>query len=266
MLRTGCCSVRMAGSHRWHRPRAPPPRPGRPDRPVRRGPPMIALRRRPSILRAAIFLTASIALGGAGPAAAHSPDPAYRAAYSTRTSGCRSAGDRAPSHLRAIQTAIRAAADDSNASRASQAATFVYDSAGIEPHRLWDRACGVNGIGCFTRTAPTGFTMWLREHGRVFDWGTLRWCQMQSVADERLLRRRRHRPRRVRARRDPQPPRELRRRERLHGRGRPDLLRTGRRPAGTCTSSGAATWPRSRSGTTCDPVVAVLPASIWRRS
>ena len=37
----------------------------------------------------------------------------------------------------------------------------------------------MNGIGCFTRTAPTGFTMWLREHGRVFDWGTLRWCQMQ---------------------------------------------------------------------------------------
>ena len=22
--------------------------------------------------------------------------------------------------------------------------------------------------------------MWLREHGRVFDWGTLRWCQMQA--------------------------------------------------------------------------------------
>ena len=22
--------------------------------------------------------------------------------------------------------------------------------------------------------------MWLREHGRVFDWGTLRWCQMSS--------------------------------------------------------------------------------------
>ena len=23
--------------------------------------------------------------------------------------------------------------------------------------------------------------MWLREHGRAFDWGTLRWCQMQSA-------------------------------------------------------------------------------------
>ena len=22
--------------------------------------------------------------------------------------------------------------------------------------------------------------MWLREHGRVFDWGTLRWCQMYA--------------------------------------------------------------------------------------
>ena len=40
--------------------------------------------------------------------------------------------------------------------------------------------CGVNGLACFTRDPPDGFTMWLREHGHVFDWGTLRWCQMSS--------------------------------------------------------------------------------------
>ena len=35
----------------------------------------------------------------------------------------------------------------------------------------------MNGLACFTRTAPTGFTMWLREQAHVFDWGTLKWCQ-----------------------------------------------------------------------------------------
>ena len=142
---------------------------------------MIELRRRPSILRAAILLTASVALSGAAPTAAHSPDPSLsgglfgqdqRLLFRWRS------GSEPPA---AIKTAIRAAADDSNASRASQAATFVYDSIGSNLIGYGTGTCGVNGIGCFTRTAPTGFTMWLREHGRPFDWGTLRWCQMQSV-------------------------------------------------------------------------------------
>ena len=40
----------------------------------------------------------------------------------------------------------------------------------------------MNGLACFTRDAPDGFTMWFREHGRVFDWGTLKWCQMYTSA------------------------------------------------------------------------------------
>ncbi len=80
----------------------------------------------------------------------------------------------------AVRNAILAAADDSNASRASKSATFRYDSTGRNLIGYGTGSCGVNGLGCFTRTAPTGFTMWLREHGRVFDWGTLRWCQMQA--------------------------------------------------------------------------------------
>jgi hypothetical protein len=80
----------------------------------------------------------------------------------------------------AIRSAILAAADDSNDTRASRAATFVYDASGVNPIGYGTGTCGANGIGCFTRSAPTGFTMWLREHGRAFDWGTLRWCQMQS--------------------------------------------------------------------------------------
>lgn len=83
----------------------------------------------------------------------------------------------------AIKTAIRNAASASNTTRASKAATFTYSSSGASPIGYGAGAtCGVNGIGCFTRTAPDGgFTMWLREHGRVFDWGTLKWCQMYAA-------------------------------------------------------------------------------------
>ena len=51
-----------------------------------------------------------------------------------------------------------------------------------EPHRLRAGAtCGVNGIALLhPERADGGFTMWLREHGRAFDWGTLRWCQMYA--------------------------------------------------------------------------------------
>jgi hypothetical protein len=78
----------------------------------------------------------------------------------------------------AIQAAIRSAAADARASRASQAASYVYDSAGSNLIGYGRGAtCGVNGLACFTRTPPTSFTMWLREQGHVFDWGTLKWCQ-----------------------------------------------------------------------------------------
>jgi len=78
-----------------------------------------------------------------------------------------------------IQPAIHAAATDSNGSRASKAAIFRHDTAGTSLIGYGVNAtCGVNGIACFTRSAPTSFTMWFREQGHVFDWGTLRWCQM----------------------------------------------------------------------------------------
>jgi len=39
----------------------------------------------------------------------------------------------------------------------------------------------VNGLACFTRAVPSGFTMWLREQGHVFDWGSLKWCQAYTT-------------------------------------------------------------------------------------
>ena len=40
--------------------------------------------------------------------------------------------------------------------------------------------CGPAGIACFTRSVPDRFTMWFRQQGYPFDWGTLRWCQAYS--------------------------------------------------------------------------------------
>jgi hypothetical protein len=141
---------------------------------------MIEQRVRSTMRRAAVLIAALVAIGGASPVAAHAPDPSLSGGLFGQDQQLIfrwRAGSEPPA---AIKTAVREAAADSNASRASQAATFIYDAAGSSLIGYGTGTCGVNGIGCFTRTAPTGFTMWLREHGRPFDWGTLRWCQMQA--------------------------------------------------------------------------------------
>ena len=112
--------------------------------------------------------------------------------------------------------------------------------------------CGVNGLACFTRDAPNGFTMWLREQGHVFDWGTLKWCQAYTTPAERLLRRRDDRARRVRARRGPRPPRATTPTTRTTATpsSRPSRGRSRRRLE-HARRSGAATWRPSSSSTTC---------------
>ena len=116
-------------------------------------------------------------------AAAHGPDPVLSGGLFAQSQSLEfrwRAGAEPPA---AIRTAIRAAADDIGATRASKAATFAYDSAGASPIGYGPGAtCGVNGLACFTRSVPSGFTLWLREQGHVFDWGTLRWCQMYTTA------------------------------------------------------------------------------------
>jgi hypothetical protein len=82
-----------------------------------------------------------------------------------------------------IAIAIKAAAADATRSRGSKAATFTYDSDG--PNQIGygtGATCGVDGLACFSRDAPNGFGMWLREQGHVFDWGTLKWCQSYTTA------------------------------------------------------------------------------------
>jgi hypothetical protein len=131
---------------------------------------------------ASLLLVAALAID-AGEASAHGADPSLGGGlfapnqallFSWRS------GSEPPS---AIRTAIRAAAADATATRASKAASFAYDAAGPNPIGYGSGApCGVNGLACFTRSAPDGFTMWFREQGHVYDWGTLRWCQSYTTA------------------------------------------------------------------------------------
>ena len=77
------------------------------------------------------------------------------AARSPRTRTFGSAGEPARSRRRPSRPAIKAAAADANATRASKAATFTYDAGRLQPDRLRVGAtCGVNGLACFTRTRP----------------------------------------------------------------------------------------------------------------
>ena len=129
----------------------------------------------------AIALSAVLAGSVAAPVLGHAPDPALGGSLWDQNQHVQFRWRSGSEPPNALRTAIIAAAKDSNDSRASRAATFGYDSTSSNPIGYGTGTCGVNGLACFTRSAPTSFTMWLREHGRVFDWGTLRWCQMLSA-------------------------------------------------------------------------------------
>jgi hypothetical protein len=129
---------------------------------------------------AAIIALLALALTGVG-AAAHGPDPTLSGGAFSQSQDLRFRWRSGSEPTAAIKTAIKAAAADANATRASKGATFTYDAAGSNPIGYGTGAtCGVNGLACFTRTVPSGFTIWLREQGHVYDWGTLRWCQSYS--------------------------------------------------------------------------------------
>ena len=128
---------------------------------------------------AAAIAILPLAIGGA---AAHGPDPVLSGGLFAQNQDLRFRWRAGSEPTAAIKTAIKAAAADANASRGAKAATFTYDAAGANPIGYGLGAtCGVNGLACFTRSAPNGFTMWLREQGHVFDWGSLKWCQAYTT-------------------------------------------------------------------------------------
>ena len=115
-------------------------------------------------------------------ASAHGPDPVLSGGPFGQDQVLRFRWRTGSEPTAAIKTAITSAATAANASRASRAATFTYDAGGSNPIGYGAGAtCGVNGLACFTRSVPAGFTMWLREQGHVFDWGTLKWCQAYTT-------------------------------------------------------------------------------------
>ena len=130
----------------------------------------------------AVLSLAALAAGLPAGSVAHSPDPVLNGSPFDQDEVLAFAWRPGSVPAASIATAIRAAAADVTATRGSRAATFVYAAGGSNLIGYGAGAtCGVNGIGCFTRTAPTSFTMWLREQGHVFDWGTLKWCQTYAT-------------------------------------------------------------------------------------
>jgi hypothetical protein len=119
-----------------------------------------------------------LVLGHGATAAGHGPDPVLGGPLFAQNQALLFDWRSGAAPPAAIKTAIKAAAADATSTRASKAATFAYDADGTNPIGYGVGAtCGPNGIACFTRDAPDGFTMWFREQGHRFDWGTLKWCQ-----------------------------------------------------------------------------------------
>ncbi|MCJ7712090.1 MAG: hypothetical protein MUQ32_14810 [Chloroflexi bacterium] len=116
-----------------------------------------------------------------GPAGAHSPDPVLAGGLFAQNANLRFKWATGGTPPAAMRTAINDAAAASNASRKSKAPTFTYDTAGSNTvYYGVDVPCGVNGLACFRRDAPTWFAISFREDGHRFDWGTLRWCEMNG--------------------------------------------------------------------------------------
>jgi hypothetical protein len=130
-----------------------------------------------------LVLLAALA-GVPASAVAHAPDPVLSGGIFAQNADLHYRWGTGGTPPAAIRTAVNEAAGDSNASRRSRAATFAYDtSGGNAVYYGVDVPCGVNGLACFRRDAPTWFGVWLRENGHRFDWGVLRWCELNGDPD-----------------------------------------------------------------------------------
>jgi hypothetical protein len=113
---------------------------------------------------------------------AHSPDPVFTGGRYNQNQNLPFSWRSGAVPAAVYQAAIKAAAADASNSRGSQAATFSYVAGASNLIGYGTGAtCGPLGIACFSRTPPTSFTMWMREQGHVFDWGSLRWCQAYTT-------------------------------------------------------------------------------------
>ena len=113
--------------------------------------------------------------------AAHGPDPLLTTQRWNQNQDVRYSWRSGAVPPSAYQTPINAAAADVNRSRGSQAATFGYTAGASNLIGYGTGAtCGTLGLACAATNPPYSFTVWLREQGHRFDWGSLRWCQAYS--------------------------------------------------------------------------------------
>jgi hypothetical protein len=130
----------------------------------------------------AAVITALVSVAAlAGEASATPPTPAsgviwnanQRVTYRWRD------GDEPPGWM---QSAINAAAQDSNESRASRAAVLSQSDSGSSWIAYTGDIPTTYAIGYTIGYLPSYFTMRFRPQGYQLDWGTLRWCQFYDVA------------------------------------------------------------------------------------
>lgn len=82
----------------------------------------------------------------------------------------------------AFRTAVKAGAADATATRGSRSPTFRAKLGASNLVSYGPNVpCGINGLACMRRNPPGWFGVWFRENGHVFDWGSLRWCQLYTV-------------------------------------------------------------------------------------
>ncbi len=102
--------------------------------------------------RAALTIGVLTALVASTSTGAHSPTPVLGGGWWAQNATLEFRWRAGAEPAAAIKTAIKAAATDVSQSKASKAASFVYDAGGSNPIGYGPGAtCGVNGIACFTR-------------------------------------------------------------------------------------------------------------------
>ena len=181
-----------------------------------------ARRRLAAVVLTALFVAAAIA---PATAVAHGPDPVLGGALfgqdQALTFDWRS-GSTPPD---AIRVAIKAAAADVNATKASRAATFSGEGRRVEPDRLRPRRdVRRERHRLLLAERPDRLLDVVPRAGSRLRLGDDEVVPAVRIATERLLRRRDRRARRVRARRRARSPRQRVRRRRLPRCRRPDLL------------------------------------------
>lgn len=126
-------------------------------------------------------VTVLLAAAAVSPAAAWSPDPILGGPLFKPNQAMTFRWGNAAAMPLSMRIAVALGGVDSSQSRQSKAPTYAWDSAG--PNVVYyggDVPCSTYGIACFARNAPTGFTIWFREDGHRFDFGPLRWCEVEN--------------------------------------------------------------------------------------